>query len=78
MEARLTAAMVLPADAARELALQRGLAVRDALMAQGLPAARLFLGAPQLVGEAAATGPPAAEGSAGPWKPSVKLSLGSP
>ncbi|MBL8360186.1 MAG: DUF748 domain-containing protein [Rubrivivax sp.] len=78
MEARLKAAMVLPADAARELALQRGLAVRDALMAQGLPAARLFLAAPQLVEETAANGPPAAEGSAGPWKPSVRLSLGSP
>ena len=32
----------------RELALQRGLAVRDALIAKGLPGDRLFVGDPKL------------------------------
>ncbi|MFT3666402.1 DUF748 domain-containing protein [Piscinibacter sp.] len=38
-------------DAMRELALQRGLAVRDALLAAGLPGERVFLAAPRLGGE---------------------------
>jgi hypothetical protein len=33
----------------RELALQRGLAVKDYLASRQLPAQRLFLGAPQVV-----------------------------
>jgi uncharacterized protein involved in outer membrane biogenesis len=48
MEALLRAAQPASADTARELALQRGLAVRDALVAKGLPSERLFLAAPKL------------------------------
>jgi len=58
-------------DTLRELALQRGLAVRDALVAAGLPGARLFLGAPQL--QAAATG----EGGQA-WTPRAQLVLSQP
>lgn len=47
MEALLRAAQPASADTARELALQRGLAVRDALVAKGLPSERLFLAAPK-------------------------------
>jgi uncharacterized protein involved in outer membrane biogenesis len=69
MEALLRASHVVSTDNARELALQRGLAVRDALIAKGLPSERLFLAAPklQLVGE---------DGEAGePKAPRVQLSL---
>ncbi len=52
-------------DAMRELALQRGVAVRDALIAKGLKSERLFLAAPKLrsskPGET--------------WTPQVELSL---
>lgn len=66
MEALLKARTVVSTDAMRELALQRGLAVRDALLAQGLPGERLFLAAPKLhsAGE---------DGKA--WTPRVQLSL---
>lgn len=69
MEARLKAAMVVSTDLMRELALQRGLAVRDALVARGLPAERLFLAAPLL----RASGEDDAA-----WVPSVKLTLALP
>ena len=52
--------------AAAWLALQRGLAVRDTLIAKGLASERLFLGDPKL--RAGAAGDP-------PWTPQVKLSL---
>ena len=48
MEALLKARTPVTAEAMRELALQRGLAVRDALIAKGLPSERLFLAAPKL------------------------------
>ncbi len=48
MKALLKARAPVPEDAMRELALQRGLAVRDALIAKGLPSERLFLAAPKL------------------------------
>jgi hypothetical protein len=66
MEAMLKAATVVSTDAARELALQRGLAVRDALIAKGLPSDRLFLGAPKL----RASGEDDAA-----WTPRVQLTL---
>ena len=66
MEAMLLAAVPVTDDSARELALQRGLAVRDALMARGLPSERLFLAAPKLHA--------AGEGDAA-WTPRVQLSL---
>jgi Domain of Unknown Function (DUF748) len=66
MEALLKTRIVVSAEAMRELALQRGLAVRDALIAQGLPSERLFLAAPKLraSGEDDAT-----------WSPRVQLAL---
>ncbi|TCP04263.1 DUF748 domain-containing protein [Rubrivivax gelatinosus] len=68
METRLKAAVTVDADLARDLALRRGVAVREALVARGLPAERLFLAAPRL---------DAAEGQAG-WTPKVELSLEMP
>lgn len=69
MEALLRSSHVVSTDNARELALQRGLAVRDALLAKGLPSERLFLAAPKL----RASG----EDDAG-WTPRVQLGLGTP
>jgi hypothetical protein len=51
MEALLQRQIAAGPDAMRELALQRGLAVRDALIARGLPGERLFLAAPKLSGD---------------------------
>jgi hypothetical protein len=48
MEALLKNRIVVTPEAARELALQRGITVRDALIAKGLPNERLFLAAPKL------------------------------
>ncbi len=66
MEALLKSRIVVSAEAMRELALQRGLAVRDALIAQGLPSERLFLAAPKL----RASGEDDAS-----WSPRVQLAL---
>lgn len=66
MEALLRAATVVSTESARELALRRGVAVRDALIAKGLPSERLFLAAPKLRG--------AAEDDAA-WTPRVQLAL---
>lgn len=66
MEALLSARGAVTAEAMRELALQRGLAVRDALVARGLPGERLFLAAPKL----RASGEEAAA-----WTPRVQLAL---
>ncbi|MFP5397250.1 MAG: DUF748 domain-containing protein [Gammaproteobacteria bacterium] len=81
MQARLAAAVPAGDDAARELALQRALAVRDALVARGLPAERLFVGAPRVRGAdapAAASASASAAGAqaaAGGWSPRAELSL---
>ena len=66
MEALLLGATLVTTDTARELALQRGLAVRDALIAKGLPSERLFLAAPKL----RASGEDDAA-----WTPRVQLAL---
>ena len=66
MEALLKTRTPVTTEAMRELALQRGIAVRDALIAKGLPSERLFLAAPKLRA--------AGEGDAG-WSPRVQLSL---
>ncbi len=66
MEALLLNATQVTTDTARELALQRGLAVRDALIAKGLPSERLFLAAPKL----RASGEEDAA-----WSPRVQLAL---
>ena len=66
MEALLAAAVPVTDESAHQLALQRGLAVRDALIERGLPGERLFLAAPKL------------RGSADPseaWTPRVLLTL---
>ncbi|WP_245213469.1 DUF748 domain-containing protein [Rhizobacter sp. AJA081-3] len=68
MEALLKSNTVVTTDAMRELALQRGLAVRDALLAKGLPGERLFLAAPKL----RASGEEDAA-----WTPRVQLTLGT-
>lgn len=73
MEARLKASFPVNADTARELALQRGLAVRDALIAKGLPNERLFLAAPKL--HAADAGAAASAPAPARWSPSAQLSL---
>ncbi len=62
-EAWLKARIPVDDDAMRELALQRAVAVRDAFVAKGLPAERLFLAAPKGKGDDAA------------WSPRVKLGL---
>jgi uncharacterized protein involved in outer membrane biogenesis len=66
MEALLKTRTPVTDEAMRDLALKRGIAVRDALIAQGLPSERLFLAAPKL----RASG----EGDAA-WSPRVQLSL---
>jgi len=66
MESLLLAAIALPDDAMRQLALARSTAVRDDLVAHGVAASRLFLGAPQIVG--AGTKPAA-------WKPHASLQM---
>ncbi len=68
MEALLKSTIEVTPDAMRQLALQRGLAVRDALVARGLPSERLFIAAPRV--RSAAQGAEA-------WLPSAKLSLTS-
>lgn len=68
MEALLKSTIEVTPDAMRQLALQRGLAVRDALVARGLPSERLFVAAPKVRS-------PAGNGEA--WLPSAKLSLTS-
>ena len=66
METLLRNATVVSTDTARELALHRGLAVRDALIAKGLSSERLFLAAPKL----RASGEDDAA-----WSPRVQLTL---
>lgn len=66
MEALLRGAVPVTTDTARELALQRGLAVRDALISKGLPSERLFVAAPKL----RASGEDDAA-----WSPRVQLAL---
>ncbi len=66
MEALLKSRLSVSSETMRELALQRGITVRDALIAKGLPSERLFLAAPKL----RATG----EADAG-WTPRVQLNL---
>lgn len=64
MENLLLANIPVPQDAMRNLAIARGVAVRDYLAARSIPTDRLFLGAPR----------PAASGDG--WVPHAELSLG--
>lgn len=66
MEQLLLANMAADDDAIHQLAVQRGVAVRDYLAAQKLPLERLFLGASKTVEEGAA------------WKPQADLQLAMP
>lgn len=63
MEALLLASIPVSEASMRELALARGVAVRDYLASCQLPADRLFLGAARVV-------PPEAS-----WKPHAELTL---
>lgn len=56
MEALLRQQIPATPETMRELAQQRGLVVRDALVAKGLPSERLFLGAPKPATAASAPG----------------------
>ena len=84
--ARLEAAVPVSEDVARELALQRALRLRDALMALGLPSERLFLGAPKVTATPAPESPaqvdPAAAGTQAAaskgFEPRVELLLAVP
>jgi outer membrane protein OmpA-like peptidoglycan-associated protein len=66
LAATLAAAMPVSADLWRELAAQRGEAVRDALLARQLSNERIFLGAPK-VGRG--------DSDAAAWKPSAAMTL---
>lgn len=66
MEQLLVRRITVGPDAMHELALQRGLVVRDALLARGLPGERLFLASPKLRA--------AGDEGAG-WTPRAQLSL---
>ncbi|MBK8665868.1 MAG: DUF748 domain-containing protein [Burkholderiales bacterium] len=79
MERLLLTHIEITDDAMRQLALQRGVAVKDYLAGKKLPAERLFLGAAR-TGAAASAPAPAAAGSAAagapaPWSPRAELSL---
>ena len=64
MQAMLVDSITVPDDAMRELALARGVAVRDYLASQQLPLERLFLGAPKVD-----------SGDGKEWTPRAQLSL---
>ncbi len=51
MEALLLGSIVVADDAMQQLAVRRGVAVRDYLAAQSVPVERLFLGAPKTASE---------------------------
>ena len=83
MEALLLADIPVTEESMRELALQRGVAVRDYLATRQLPLERLFLGAPKTTADkapATAGAATAASGAAsGPteaaWTPRAELAL---
>jgi hypothetical protein len=53
MEALLVASIVVADDAMQQLAVRRGVAVRDYLAARSIAVERLFLGAPKTASDAA-------------------------
>lgn len=87
METMLMAHIEVTEDAMRQLAVQRGTAVKDYLAGKNLPAERLFLGAArtgqaaaQAGSDAASAAAPAEPGSAAPpkqtpWSPRAELAL---
>ncbi len=66
MEALLKTVIPVTDTVMRQLALQRGLVVRDGLIAKGLPSDRLFIGAPK---------PRLAGADSAAWTPSAQLVL---
>jgi hypothetical protein len=84
MEARLMAQIDVNEDAMRQLASQRGVAVKDYLASRKLPTDRLFLGAARSAAAAAspasganapAAGASAAAAASAPWSPRAELAL---
>ncbi|WP_310389557.1 DUF748 domain-containing protein [Roseateles sp.] len=69
MRALLLSSFAVSEEQVRALALERGVMVRDALIAKGLPNSRIFLGAPSLH-QAGAEPDPA-------WTPHAELQLGA-
>jgi len=57
MEALLLASITVTDDAMQQLAVRRGVAVRDYLAARSIPVERLFLGAPRTASDDAAWTP---------------------
>ncbi len=80
MEALLMAQIPADQDAIRQLAVRRGVAVKDYLAGHGVPAERLFLGAARTdAASGKAAGAAAAEATAeaeAPWSPRAELNLG--
>ena len=68
MEALLATHTPVTVDTMRELALQRSLTVRDALVAKGLTSDRLFVAAPKLR-------QPSDAGADATWAPRAQLAL---
>jgi uncharacterized protein involved in outer membrane biogenesis len=79
MEALLLADIPVTEESMRELALQRGVAVRDYLATRQLPLERLFLGAPKTTADKAPSTAGAAASASGPteaaWTPRAELAL---
>lgn len=71
MRALLMDSYVVTDEQLRELALQRAVAVRDALIARGVPNARMFLASPKLH----AKGDGRERDDDKPWQPRVDLAL---
>ena len=65
MEALLLASITVADDAMQQLAVRRGVAVRDYLAAKSIPVERLFLGAPKTASDDAA------------WTPRAELKIAS-
>jgi len=70
MRSLLLASYGVSEEAVRQLALERGVAVRDALIAKGIPNSRLFLATPRLQ---RAAGDKAGDGAV--WTPHADLTL---
>ncbi len=75
MEALLLADIPATEESMRELALKRGLAVRDYLVTRQLPLERLFLGAPKTAPDKAPAAGAASGPAAAPWTPRAELAL---
>ena len=79
MEALPLAQIDVGDDAMRQLALQRGVAVKDYLAGKKLQPERLFLGAPRASATSPASAPASAASAApaatGPWSPRAELAL---